>query len=240
MEKRTLQIYGIPAIIYGTSSRKVFLYVHGQGGYKEEAENFANIACQFGYQVLSVDLPEHGDRKGVTNSFDPWHIVPELSSMMDYAKSQWKYISLFANSIGAWFSMLSLEKEKLEKCLFVSPVLDMKQLISKMMVWANVSEARLKEERVIPTTFGHTLTWEYWTYTLSHPIVNWTTPTRILYGENDSLIERDTVDQFVRKYHCKLTVMEKGEHRFHTEQQLAIMSKWVRKELNSKLILRER
>ena len=240
MEKRTLQIYGIPAIIYGTSSRKVFLYVHGQGGYKEEAEKFADIACQLGYQVLSVDLPEHGDRKGETNSFDPWHIVPELSSTMDYAKSQWKYISLFANSIGAWFSMLSLGKEKLEKCLFVSPVLDMKQLISKMMVWANVSEDRLKEERVIPTTFGQALSWEYWAYTLTHPITNWTAPTRILYGENDSLIERDTVEQFVYKNHCKLSVMEKGEHWFHTEQQLIAMNKWIRKELDSKLISKER
>lgn len=152
MEKRTLQIHEVPAIIYGTPSRRLFLYIHGQGGYKEEAEVFANIACRYGWQVLSIDLPEHGARKGKVSSFDPWHIVPELCTIMEYAKSRWGHISLFANSIGAWFSMLSFRNEKLEKCLFVSPVLDMKQLVSKMMVLANVSEARLKEELVIPTS----------------------------------------------------------------------------------------
>ena len=235
MEKITLQIHGVPSIIYGTPSKKLFLYIHGQGGYKEEAEMFANIACRYDWQVLSVDLPEHGDRKDEINSFDPWHIVPELCTIMEYAKFRWGNISLFANSIGAWFSMLSFGNEKLKKCLFVSPVLDMKQLISKMMVWANVSEARLKKELVIPTSFGQTLSWEYWKYTLLHPITNWTAPTRILYGENDSLIDRDTVEQFTLKYRCKLTVMEKGEHWFHTERQLAVMQEWVRKELANKL-----
>lgn len=236
----TLQIHGVPSIIYGTPSRKLFLYIHGQGGYKEEAEMFANIACRYGWQVLSVDLPKHGDRKDEINTFDPWHIVPELCTIMEYAKLRWGNISLFANSIGAWFSMLSFGNEKLKKCLFVSPVLDMKQLITKMMVWANVSEIRLKKELIIPTSFGQTLSWEYWKYTLSHPITNWTAPTRILYGENDSLIDRDTVEQFSIKYRCKLTVMEKGEHWFHTEQQLAVMREWVREELDNKLISRER
>ena len=30
---------------------------------KEEAEGFAEIAIRKGYQVLSFDLPEHGERK---------------------------------------------------------------------------------------------------------------------------------------------------------------------------------
>ena len=34
--------------------------------------------------------------------------------------------------------------------------------------------------------------------------------------------------------------MEKGEHWFHTERQLAVMQEWVRKELANKLIVRER
>ncbi|WP_235673508.1 hypothetical protein [Clostridioides difficile] len=42
---------------------------------------------------------------------------------------------------------------------FVSPILDMQQLISNMMLWANVSEEQLKHELIIPTSFGHTLSW---------------------------------------------------------------------------------
>ncbi|MFJ5477269.1 alpha/beta hydrolase [Enterococcus faecium] len=150
-EKRTIQIHSIPAIIWGTSSKRLYLYIHGQGGCKEEAEAeaFANIACRNGWQVLSIDLPEHGDRKSESNSFDPWHIVPELNTIMKFAKGHWEQISLFANSIGAWFSMLSFKDERLRNCLFVSPVLDMKKLISNMMKWANVSEARLKKSLLL-------------------------------------------------------------------------------------------
>ena len=50
--------------------------------------------------------------------------------------------------------MLCFEHEKFENCLFVSPVLDMKQLILKMMSWANVTEEQLCREKIIPTSFG--------------------------------------------------------------------------------------
>lgn len=73
---------------------------------------------------------------------------------MEYAKSKWKHISLFKNSIGAWFSMLAYENDLLENCFFVSSVIDMKKLISKMMNWANISESKLKQEQIITTDFG--------------------------------------------------------------------------------------
>lgn len=126
--KKELKINGIPAVLWGISSRKIYLYVHGQGGCKEEAEIFAEIACRFGYQVLSMDLPEHGERINGTVTFEPWNIIPELSEIMKFVKSRWKQISLYASSIGAWFSMLSFGNEQLKNCLFVSPVLDMDKL----------------------------------------------------------------------------------------------------------------
>lgn len=234
MERRTIQIHSTPAIIWGTSSKRLYLYIHGQGGCKEEAEAFANIACRNGWQVLSIDLPEHGDRKSESNSFDPWHIIPELSAVMEYAKCRWGYISLLANSIGAWFSMLSFKDERLRNCLFISPVLDMKQLISSVMKRANISEARLKQELVIPTSFGQTLSWKYWEYASNHPIMKWEVSTKILYGENDNMIERDIVNRFVHKFNCDLTVMENGEHWFHTEQQIDVLCRWVEKSLKNK------
>lgn len=234
MKRRIIQIQGIPAIIWGTSSKRLYLYIHGQGGCKEEAEVFANIACRHGWQALSIDLPEHGDRKSESDSFDPWHIIPELSAVMEYAKCRWGHISLFASSIGAWFSMLSFGNEQIKNCLFVSPVLDMKQFISNMMNWANVSEARLKQELFIPTSFGQTLSWEYWEYALNHPITKWKAPTQILYGGNDNLIEHDIVERFTHKFNCDLTVMENGEHWFHTEQQIDVLCRWAEKGLESK------
>lgn len=183
--KEELAINGIPAVLWGISSRKIYLYVHGQGGCKEEAKVFAEIACRFGLQVLSMDLPEHGERINGTVTFEPWNIIPELSEIMKFVKSRWKQISLYASSIGAWFSMLSFGNEPLKNCLFVSPVLDMKELMLKMMEWAGVSQTQLEEQRLIPTDFGQTLSWEYWKYVLENPIKQWNFPTKILYGEND-------------------------------------------------------
>ena len=200
MENHYIDIDGVPAILWGKPSHQLFLYIHGQGGNKEEAALFSKIVCQRGVQVLSIDLPEHGERIAEKNSFDPWHIVPELKMIMNNIKNSWEDISLCANSIGAWFSMLSFYNEHFEKCLFISPVVDMKQLISKMMDWANVSEAQLQKELIIPTNFGQTLSWEYWKYVLEHPITEWEHPTLILYGENDNLIDRDTMESFAQNF----------------------------------------
>ena len=239
--KKMTTIDRIPAIIFGVPSRKIYLYIHGQGGNKEEAQSIAEVICRYGYQVLSIDLPEHGERKSEINSFDPWHIVPELIDVMGFVNVHWEQVSLFANSIGAWFSMLSFGNECLDNCLFVSPVLDIKQLILKMMRWANVSEEQLKKELIIPTTFGQTLSWKYWEYALSHPITKWEVPTKILYGGNDNLIDRDVVEHFAHEFHCGLDVMENGEHWFHTEYHLNIMRDWIRKEIDcKKVILKER
>lgn len=228
MKLENIKIGEIPAIMWGEKSDNLYLYVHGQGGNKEEASLFAQTVCQKGFQVLSIDLPEHGERSGVSGAtFDPWHAVPELKKVMGYAKNSHKNIYLFANSIGAWFSMLAFFEETLKGCLFVSPVVDMKALVSKIMAWANVTEAQLQREKIIATDFGQTLSWEYWEYILEHPIGKWEVPTAILYGENDHLADRFRIESFSEKTGCVLTVMKNGEHWFHTEDQLKFMSTWI-------------
>lgn len=108
MKTQKLEISGIPALMYGKESRKVYLYVHGKMGCKEEALPFAELACPAGYQVLALDLPEHGERRGSSEKLLPWVAVPELEAVYSYAAERWKNVSLRATSIGAWFSMLAL------------------------------------------------------------------------------------------------------------------------------------
>lgn len=114
----------IPAVLYGEPSDRVWLFVHGKRGCKEEGAAFAETACPKGAQVLAIDLPEHGARKNETG-FDPWHVVPELRDVMAQLRQRWAHIGLRANSLGAWFSMLALADTPPEKALLVSPVLDM-------------------------------------------------------------------------------------------------------------------
>ena len=69
-----LKIGTIPAVLYGEPAPNIWLFVHGQGGNKTEAAAFAALAAPTGWQVLGIDLPEHGDRTGETD-FTPWQVV---------------------------------------------------------------------------------------------------------------------------------------------------------------------
>jgi alpha-beta hydrolase superfamily lysophospholipase len=229
----TLKIDDIPANLYGEPSERLFLFIHGRNGNKEEAERFAAIACPKGYQVLSFDMPEHGERGNETGTFDPWHAVPEFKAILSHARERWQHISIRANSIGAYFSMLSFAGEPIDQCLFVSPILDMEQLIGNMMKWSGVTEELLEKENTIPTNFGETLSWEYLCYVREHRIIKWDAPTSILYGTADNLTDRETVDAFAGRFGCKLTLMDGGEHWFHTPEQLEVLERWEKSQIKN-------
>ena len=53
-----IHVWKVPVLLYGDLADRVLIYIHGQGGRKEEAESFAEIATNYGWQVISVDLPE--------------------------------------------------------------------------------------------------------------------------------------------------------------------------------------
>ena len=110
---------------------------------------------------------------------------------------------------------------------FISPVVDMERLITDMMSWAGVTEEELKTRGTIGTSFGEDLSWEYLCYVREHP-TEWTVPTDILYGSRDNLTSLETMTSFARKHNAGLTVMEGGEHWFHTEEQMAFLDKWIR------------
>ncbi|SHJ09523.1 hypothetical protein SAMN02745163_01293 [Clostridium cavendishii DSM 21758] len=139
---------------------------------------------------------------------------------MSYAKSLSNNISVFACSMGAYFTLLAYSNEVLRQCLFLSPVVDMKRIINNMMTWFNISEDRLKVEKEIPTPTGHALYWDYYCYVKEHPITTWNEKTSIIYGSEDNLCEFDVVSKFAKSFDCSLQVMENGEHYFHTEEQL--------------------
>ena len=114
----------------------------------------------------------------------------------------------------------------IEKAWFISPIVDMERLITDMMLWANVTEAELEARGVIHTAFGEDLSWNYLCYVRNHPI-RWTAPTRILYGSRDNLTSFETIRDFAEKHNATLTVMEGGEHWFHTEEQMRFLDEWI-------------
>ena len=86
-----------------------------------------------------------------------------------------------------------------------------------------------KRQKRIETPFGATLDWTYYQYAKSHVIRKWDHPTKILYAGKDNMTSRDTVESFAREHHVKLEVMEKGEHFFHTPEQLKVLRRWTEK-----------
>jgi len=225
--KQKFAIGTIPAIVWGETSEKVYLFVHGKKSRKEEAQDFAKIAINKGYQVLSFDLPEHGERINLSYPCTVQNGVSDLSLVGNYATEKWKHISLFACSLGAYFSLIAYQEMRFDKCLFLSPILDMERLIENMMKWFSVSEELLKEKEEISTPMGETLSWSYYSYVREHPIIKWENQTYILYGSNDNLTERHIVDSFVTKFHCDLEVLENGEHYFHTANQMQVLDRWL-------------
>ena len=230
MKKQTMTLAGIPAILYGSRSRNVYLYLHGKNGCKEEAERFAATACEAGWQVLAIDLPEHGARKNSHERLLPWVAVPEIEAVYARMKPVWAHIRLYGVSIGAWLAMQALQGDAPEQALLVSPVVDMENLIGNMMRWANVTEQELAQKREIPTDLGETLSWDYLCYVRAHPI-SWNVPTWILYGEHDNLTSMETVSAFARRHKAKLTVMPGGEHWFHTAEQMRFLDDWIKKQI---------
>ena len=220
-----------PYLCYGQTSDQVCLFLHGQSGHKEEGERFAQIANPKGWQVVAIDLPQHGQRQGGAEPFLPWVVVPELEQVWQELQRRWKRIALRANSIGAWLAMLALAGKPVDTCLFVSPVVDMENLIQTMMTWAGVTEERLEREREIPTDFGQTLSWDYLKYVRQHPVHALSAHTNILYGDQDNLVPQPVVERFAQAEGAHLTVYPGGEHWFHTPEQMKVMGAWEERRL---------
>ena len=77
--KKYIEIEGVPSLIQGEESHKVLLAVHGLMSNKEDTviNMVAKHAIERGYQVLSIDLPEHGERKD-GKKLVPWVCAGEI------------------------------------------------------------------------------------------------------------------------------------------------------------------
>lgn len=225
MQTKHLTLKNIPLLLLGKPARNVYLYVHGKMGSKEEALAFAELACPMGYQVLAIDLPEHGERKGRPEKLLPWVVLPELQLVYQYAKFHWRTVSLRATSIGAWLAMQALQGDAPEQALLASPVVDMEALITNMMQYAHVTEEQLQRAGEIPTDLGETLSWPYLCWVREHPL-HWHGRTQVLYGDRDTMTSRTLIERFRQESGAHLTIMEGGEHWFHTPVQMAAVQMW--------------
>ena len=219
----------IPAILWGEPSDGLYIFVHGKMGRKEEAERFARIAAEKGYQTLSFDLPQHGERTDDV-PLDVFSGIRDLNAVADYAFPRWKRVSLYACSLGAYFSLQTYAERPFEKALFQSPIVDMAYLVGRMMEWFRVTPERLEAERVIDTPV-EPLRWDYYQYILAHPTERWPIPTRVLYGGRDEMQSLEVMRAFVDRFQGRLTVSPESEHPFMAEGDGKVVETWLRENI---------
>ena len=195
--------------------KQIVVYVHGKGGSAEEAEHYSTLFPDS--EVLGFDY----------RAQTPWEAREEFPRFFAAQRARSGRLTLIANSIGAYFALSSPDETPVDRAYFISPIVDMENLICKMMQWSNVTEQELAEKQEIATDFGETLSWDYLCYVRQHPII-WNVPTCILYGEHDNLTSLETVSVFAKQHHAELTIMPGGEHWFHTEEQMQFLNHWIR------------
>ena len=196
--------------------KKLVIYIHGKGGNADEAYHYKPLFPD--YDVIGFDY----------KSETPWVAKQEFSAYFDSVAAGYDEVVLIANSIGAFFSMNAFGEKRIKQALFISPMVNLEKLICNMMLWANVSEDELREKGEIAMNFGETLSWKYLCYVRENPI-QWNIPTHILYGSNDNLTDLETMRDFAQKVGASLTVMQGGEHWFHTDEQMDFLDRWIEK-----------
>lgn len=189
---------------------KKIIYIHGKGGTAAEAEHYKKFFPNA--EVVGVNYKAE-------NIFDA---VTEFQKFFNLREN----VTLIANSIGAFYAMYALSEKNIDRAFFISPVVDMEKIISDMMARANVTEENLRDAKEIATDFGEILSWKYLCYVRENKI-SWKVPTHILYGSKDFLTPLETMKNFAEKIGASLTIMQDGEHWFHTPAQMNFLDNWL-------------
>ena len=203
----------------GRKTDEVVLYIHGKGGSAEESEHYRPFFP--GTDVYGFDY----------QSENPWEAKKEFTDKVTELSETYHKITLIAGSIGAYFAMNADISKFIDRAFFISPIVNLEKLILDMIGWAGTSESELEKRKIIPVDFGDDLSWDYLQYVRTHKI-SWGVPTEILYGSADHLQSIDTIQEFAMKESANVTIMEGGEHWFHTDEQMKFLDQWLRAKLS--------
>ena len=138
----------------------------------------------------------------------PWKAGQEIKEEISKLKADSDKEILIADSIGAFFAMNANIEREISHAYFISPIVDMEKLITDTMGMA------------------WDLSWEYLCYVRENSL-RWNVPTDILYGSEDCLTSFETIKAFAQNHQANLTVLNGGEHWFHTETQMQFLDKWI-------------
>lgn len=228
MDVKKVWIGNIPAIIWGNDSDSIIIAAHGRNSSKVDDCMWvlAEEAMKKGYQVLTFDFPQHGERMYERRMMMPDKCVDDLKTVYEYVKKDWKKVSIFGCSMGCYFELVALSDIPVERAWFLSPLTDMAKMVKGLMDFFGISEEELKEQVFIEND-DEPLYYPYYEYLKNHPVTNWPHKTYLLRGDRDRTCGYEEVDVFAEKFGCELTEIKDCEHWFHTDEELEFFRKWL-------------
>ena len=134
-------------------------------------------------------------------------------------------MSLLCNDKGAYFPMQAFGGAVIRKALFVSLAQNINRLIVRMITWAGVTEAKLCGKGKIQPDLDEALSCRYLTWVREHPVKVCAVPWRFI-GRTEELAFIGVVNAFIAAHPAALTIVENGEHWFHTPEQLQVLAAW--------------
>jgi len=82
---------------------KAVIYIHGKGGTPEEAKHYEALFPE--YTVFGFDYQAQ----------TPWDAEKEFPEYFRSIQREFDSVTIIANSIGAFFTLVSLNREQIEK-----------------------------------------------------------------------------------------------------------------------------
>ena len=215
-----------PIVIYGEETDRAFLFFHWENRNCFAIEPFAELALAHGWQVVDAEMAQSGETEE-QRALHPWQPVLFLKNLLVHAKRRWENIGVFADSVGAWLCMLAFEGAGVERCLFLSPVLDMADVIASKLDQAGITPAQLRRQKTV-SAGEYELTYDYFRWLQRHRAHALCENTAVLLGGQDPLVSKSSVQRFVGKEGAIITTLPGCDHWFETERAQQFAQDWAR------------
>lgn len=231
-----LNIGTLPAKLYSAeNAHGTVLAIHGFGGSKESGAiaGLAERVTADGLNVLSFDLPAHGERDGGAEQLDPRGCIKEILVVEEYIKEHFiGEMYAFATSFGAMCLLHRMEKlpDCFRKIVLRVPAVSMADALLAISMGQDSSLALEKaKEKGFRVTIGREYNIPYRFYEELMPMSCLRTSdvwnsSRILtvYAENDELVSPHDTEEFLRLNPLMRSLCIKGcTHRMPVAEHMA-------------------
>lgn len=229
MKKERININGIPAILWGDESTQIVIVTHGSQSHKEDRfiQCCAENLCKRGFQVLSFDLPEHGERKAKLPIHTVRQAIEDLNEIYNYSNQRYSSIIGIGCSLGAYYTLVAYQRKPLKYGALLSPVVDLIELTHQMLENDSRTIEDVMIQNEITLSNGIVVRYEDYQYLRDHQVSKITFPLSILYGLNDKLISYRSIEKFISKHDCECIISDKSKHYFHTKEDMIQIDQWL-------------